>query len=71
MPMGEDVTVPVVCSACETTTRVPLEDLETTIADHNDRLHDGESIAEVDPSITDALADLVAEDIVFGEDTAE
>ena len=37
------------------------------VADHNDRLHDGEDVAEVDPEIADALADLVAEDVVFEE----
>ncbi|MFW6436153.1 MAG: hypothetical protein ACOCYZ_00800 [Halococcoides sp.] len=66
--MGEEPTVPVVCSTCETTTRVPLDDLEATIADHNDRLHDGDPIAEVDPAIADALADLVAQDVVFDEE---
>ncbi|MFB6163375.1 MAG: hypothetical protein ABEJ86_08060 [Halococcoides sp.] len=65
--MGEEPTVPVVCSDCDTTTRVPLAELEETIVDHNERLHDGDPIAEVDPAISDALADLVAEDIVFEE----
>ncbi|AWB27284.1 hypothetical protein [Halococcoides cellulosivorans] len=66
--MGDAPTVPVVCTACDTTTRVPLDDLEATIAGHNDRLHDGDPIAEVDPAITEALADLVAQDVVFDDD---
>jgi hypothetical protein len=55
--------VPIVCSECGTTTRVPLSELEATLARHNDRRHGGDSIAEVDPELADTLADLVAEDL--------
>lgn len=60
--------VPVVCSDCETRTRVPIEDVAETVERHNDRLHDGESIAEVDPVIADRIADLVAADLGLYED---
>jgi hypothetical protein len=59
--------VPIRCAACETTSRVPLSDLADTVDAHNDRLHDGEEIAEVDPAIKDQLADLVAKDICLLE----
>lgn len=55
--------VPIHCSACETTTRVPLSEVAETIDRHNERLHDGEEIAQVDPELADRLADLVAEDL--------
>ncbi|OVE85928.1 hypothetical protein [Natronolimnobius baerhuensis] len=55
--------VPVVCSACDTTSRVPLSELATTVERHNDHLHDGDEVAEVDPEIADQLADLVATDL--------
>lgn len=59
----DDVTVPVVCPACDTETEVALSQLETTIARHNDNRHDGEAIAEVDPAIKDHIAELVADDL--------
>lgn len=55
--------VPIVCSACETTTRVPLATLAETLERHNENQHDGESIAEVDPDVADRIADLVADDL--------
>jgi hypothetical protein len=55
--------VPVVCSACDTRTRVAFEDVEDAVARHNEGLHDGEEIAEVDPAVLDQLADFVAEDM--------
>lgn len=55
--------VPIVCDACDTTSRVPIDDLEATLAKHNERFHDGEAGAQVDPDIADQLADLVAEDM--------
>lgn len=55
--------VPVVCSACETTSRVPLSDLAETIERHNEQLHDGDDVAEVDPDVADRIADLVASEL--------
>jgi len=60
---SEDPTVPIVCTACETETRVPLAELEDALARHNENAHDGETIAEVDPGLKDQLADLVADDL--------
>ncbi|MFB6178334.1 MAG: hypothetical protein ABEI77_01260 [Halorientalis sp.] len=59
----EQPTVPIRCSACETTTRVPLSKLAATLDRHNDQQHDGEQVAEVDPDVADRIADLVAEDM--------
>jgi len=68
MAESEDsVDVPVVCPACETETRVGLEDLAATVERHNDRLHDGEEIASVDPELADQLLDLVADDLIASE----
>lgn len=59
----ESPAVPVVCERCQTRTRISLSELAETIERHNDRLHDGESVAEVDPAIRDELASLVADDL--------
>jgi hypothetical protein len=61
-------TVPVVCTACETETAVPLSEVGGVIEDHNQSVHDGAEEAVVDPAVTDALADLVAEDLGLLED---
>lgn len=55
--------VPIVCSACETRTKVPLAELAESVERHNQQQHDGEEIAEVDPALADELADLVAEEL--------
>ncbi|SDX92077.1 hypothetical protein [Halopenitus persicus] len=60
---GDEPTVPIRCSACETTTRVPLSSLADAIDRHNRNRHDGKEIAEVAPGIADRLADLVARDM--------
>lgn len=63
----ESPTVPIVCSACETTTRVPLSEVDERITKHNEQLHGGEPVAEVDPEIKRHLTDLLADDIVSDE----
>jgi hypothetical protein len=60
--------VPVRCEACETSTRVPLSEVAETIERHNERLHDGEELAGVDPAVADRFADLVADDLGLTED---
>ena len=68
----EEPRVPIVCTDCETETRVPLNDLEDALSRHNEGKHDGEEVAEVDPGLKDQLADLVAEDLgLFDEDAEE
>lgn len=65
----EEPTVPIVCTACETETRVPLPDVADALSRHNEGKHDGEPVAEVDPALKDRLADLVAEDMgLFDEE---
>jgi hypothetical protein len=64
MPENDaDPKVPIVCPACETTTRIPLSDVADKLEQHNDRLHDGESVAQVDPALAEELTDIVAEDL--------
>jgi hypothetical protein len=55
--------VPIVCSECETTTRIPISEVAQSLERHNDRLHDGEECAQVDPEIAEQLQDIVAEDL--------
>jgi transcription elongation factor Elf1 len=67
MPSDADIEsteVPIVCPACETTTRVPISELVDTVDAHNDRLHDGDEVASVDPELADHLVDLVADDLL-------
>jgi hypothetical protein len=64
MSTSEDTpTVPIICPECETTTRIPVDDLADSLQRHNEQLHDGEDIAHVDPDIADQLQDIVAEDL--------
>jgi hypothetical protein len=60
--------IPIVCSACETRSYVPFPDVEETVARHNENLHDGDPIAQVDPDVMDELADRVARDIGLFEE---
>lgn len=55
--------IPVVCEACGTRTAVPFEDVEDAVTRHNEQLHDGDSEAQVDPDVLDALVDRAAEDM--------
>ncbi|MFW5948922.1 MAG: hypothetical protein ACOCSD_04930 [Halolamina sp.] len=55
--------VPIHCPECETTTRVPLDDLAERIDRHNETVHDGEAVAQVDPDLAAAFQDLVVEDM--------
>lgn len=65
---SDDPGVPIVCSECETTSRVPLDAVADAIERHNKQLHDGDDIAKVDPDIADQIADLVATDLGLLED---
>lgn len=62
-PGADEPTVPVVCEACGTETRVPVDEVAAVVQGHNERLHGGERIATVDPALRDELARLVAEDL--------
>ncbi|WP_435126819.1 hypothetical protein [Halobaculum sp. D14] len=58
-----DPTVPIICSRCGTESRLPVDDIADAIATHNDRVHDGEEHAEVDPAFREQIADLAASDL--------
>lgn len=58
-----ETNVPIVCSECGTETKIPLSAVATTLEDHNENRHDGEEIAQVDPTVAEELADLVAKDL--------
>lgn len=68
MMSDEEPTVPIVCTDCETETRVPLSEVADALSRHNEHKHGGDEIAEVDPVLKDQLADLVAEDMGLFED---
>ena len=55
--------IPIVCPECETRSRIPFSEFEEALKNHNDRLHDGESVASVDPDVFDYLADRLVEDL--------
>lgn len=59
----EQPDVPVVCTECDTRTQVSLDAVADAVVRHNDQIHDGEAVAEVDPAIKEHLADRIAEDI--------
>jgi hypothetical protein len=42
---------------------VALSDLEGSIDRHNDQLHDGDDVAQIDPAVADHVLDLAAEDM--------
>lgn len=59
----DDVSVPVVCEDCDTTTRVPLPDVQAVIDRHNDTVHGGDAVAQIDPVLRSEIADLAADDL--------
>jgi hypothetical protein len=63
----EAPSVPIVCEACETTTRVPISEVDEQLTKHNEQLHGGEPVAEVDPELKRHLTDLVADEILDEE----
>jgi len=60
---NDDPLVPIVCEPCGTETRVRLSALRETLETHNEKRHDGEQCAQVDPVLKSQLQDLVAKDI--------
>ena len=64
----DDPQVPIVCEVCDTASRVPLSTLPESLDRHNERLHDGEAHARVDPTVADLLADFVARDLGLLDD---
>lgn len=68
---AEPPTVPVICSDCETETEMAIDDVADAVESHNERLHDGEQVAQVDPQIAEQVADLVAQDMGLLDDADE
>ena len=65
---SDEPEVPITCAECGTESSVPLSELETQLATHNETRHDGEEHARVDPALKSQLQDLVAEDLGLLED---
>jgi hypothetical protein len=63
--------IPIVCPACGTRTEIPFSEVEDAIETHNDRLHDGDDVAAVDPDVFDHLADHVAADLGLLDDRGD
>jgi hypothetical protein len=59
----DEPAVPIVCPDCGTKARIPLDDVADKLDSHNERHHDGEEVATVDPALADQLADLVVDDM--------
>ena len=66
-----DPTVPVVCPDCGTETGMSIDEVADAVERHNERLHDGEQVAQIDPAIAEQVTDLVAEDLGLLEDSAD
>ncbi|MBV0902209.1 hypothetical protein [Haloarcula salina] len=62
MTDSEGPEIPVVCEGCGTRTAVPFDEVEDAVARHNEQLHDGDPVAEVDPDVLEELADRFARD---------
>ncbi len=61
--MADEPTVPVVCPACDSETRVALSEVADAVERHNDNLHDGDDVARVDRAVAERLQEMVAEDL--------
>jgi hypothetical protein len=68
---NDDPDVPIVCSECGTRTRIPLSKVADAVVRHNEQLHDGEAVAEVDPDLVENITDLIAEDMGLTGDPEE
>ncbi|MCL9817836.1 hypothetical protein [Natronocalculus amylovorans] len=64
----DEPSVPIVCEECGTNARIPLSELADKLASHNDRVHDGEQIAVVEPAIVEHIADMAADDLGIFEE---
>ncbi|WP_053947219.1 hypothetical protein [Halolamina sediminis] len=62
--------VPIHCPECETTTRVPFSELADRIEAHNESVHDGDDVAQVDPGVAEQFQDIVLEESGLLEDDA-
>lgn len=60
---ADEPEVPILCPECETTTRIPLSKVADSVDRHNEQMHDGEEVAQVDPDIAQELQNIVAEDL--------
>jgi hypothetical protein len=63
---NEDDDIPrirLLCPVCGTDARVPVTDVKERVDRHNESVHDGESVAGIDPAVADHLLDLIAEDM--------
>lgn len=61
--------VTIECPDCGTESKVPLSDAADRLDSHNERVHDGEDVARLDPVVADRLADILAEEMgIFEED---
>ena len=61
--------VTILCEGCGTETKVPLPEAADRLDRHNERVHDGEAVARLDPVVADRLADILAEEMGIFEDS--
>ena len=62
--------VPIHCPECETTTRVPLSTLQERIESHNESVHGGDEVAQVDPAVAEQFQNIVLEESGLLEEDA-
>lgn len=55
--------ITITCPVCGTETAVPFAEVEETIESHNERRHDGDAVAGIDPAVKSRLQDLLAEEM--------
>ena len=60
---ADEPTVPIRCPECDTTTRAPISEVADSVERHNEQMHNGEAVAQVDPDIAEELRNIVAEDL--------
>lgn len=61
--------VTIECPECGTESKVALSDAADRLDSHNERVHDGEAVARLDPVVADRLADILAEEMGILEDS--
>ncbi|MFB6133226.1 MAG: hypothetical protein ABEJ44_07490 [Halanaeroarchaeum sp.] len=55
--------VTIECPECGTESKVPLPEAADRLDSHNERVHEGEDVARLDPVVADRLADILAEEM--------
>lgn len=55
--------IPIICEECGTESTVSFSSVESVLERHNEQVHGGEAVAEIDPAVKSRLQDLLAEEL--------